>query len=100
MNGGFFGRYVRVLVTTALAFFLFTVAACGGGSSAGLSNGNDPPSGIIGPLTGNWQLVLLQEEPTPATKLSVSGFLQESNNALSGSVSGPDITASSGTLNC
>ena len=94
----FFGRYVRVLATTALAFLLLISASCGGSSAS--SKGNDPQSGIIGPLSGNWQLILLQQEPTPATELLVSGFLQESNNTFSGSVSGPNIVNSSGTLNC
>jgi hypothetical protein len=48
-------------------------------------------------LTGNWQLDLLQEEPRPQTPLSVSGFVVDSNNALTGSV---EVPAVAGQHNC
>lgn len=71
---------MKIAIATLLAVILLT-AACGGGSSTATSNG---------PLTGNWQFILTQQEPPPTTPVPVSGFLQESgNNTLVGSVSVP-----------
>lgn len=76
---------MRTLASTSLAFFLLALAACGGGSA--------PPPTTGTSLTGNWQLDLLQEEPRPQTPLSISGFLVDSSNALTGSVEVPAVAA-------
>jgi hypothetical protein len=82
---------VRVLLTTLVVFLSFTFTACGGsGPSSSTTAG--------GPLTGNWQMSLVQEYPAPVTPLSVSGFLTQSNQTLAGSVEGPTITKTSGTV--
>jgi hypothetical protein len=73
---------VRIVATASLAVFLLILTACGGGTNS--------PIATSGPLNGNWQLDLLQEEPRPATPLSVSGFVQQSRtDALTGSVALP-----------
>jgi hypothetical protein len=64
------------------------LAACGKGSTP-------PPTS--GALTGNWQVDLLQQEPRPQNALSVSGFLVESDNTLTGSVEVPPVA---GQHNC
>jgi hypothetical protein len=88
----------RIVAAASLALLLLVLTACGNSSKSSTS---DPPSGVIGPLTGNWQLTLLQQEPLPSTQLSVSGFLQQSSNSLTGSVQGPNILGNSGsTVNC
>lgn len=86
---------MRILATTALAlaFFLLVLAACGGGNSSS-------SSATGGPLSGNWQLNLVQEEPRPQAVFPVSGFLLESNNALTGSVAVPIMGDDGGTVNC
>jgi hypothetical protein len=81
-------RSLRPLVTICLAVLLLVMAACGKGSTP-------PPTS--GPLTGNWQLDLLQEEPRPQNSLSVSGFLVQAENALTGSVQVPPVA---GQHNC
>ena len=68
-----------------VALLLLILTACGGGNSS------STPAG--GPLTGNWQLNLVQEYPRPQTLLSVSGFLVEANNALTGSVQVPSVAS-------
>jgi hypothetical protein len=77
-------KSVRILVTTLLALILMVAAACSSSNSTPVQNG---------PLSGNWQFNLQQNEPSPATALSFSGFLQESlesgGNALAGSLEVP-----------
>jgi hypothetical protein len=88
----------RIVAAASLTLLLLILAGCG---STSKSSTSDPQSGIIGPLTGNWQLTLLQQEPRPSTQLSVSGFLQQSSNSLTGSVQGPNIIGNNGsTVNC
>lgn len=88
----------KFVAAALLALLLLVLAGCGSSSKSSTS---DPPSGIIGPLTGNWQLTLLQQEPRPSTQLSVSGFLHQSGNSLTGSVQGPNIIGNNGsTVNC
>ncbi len=88
----------RIVAAASLAHLLLILAACGSSSKSSTS---DPQSGVIGPLTGNWQLTLLQQEPLPSTQLSVSGFLQQSSNSLTGSVQGPNINGNNGSVvNC
>jgi hypothetical protein len=82
---------VRTPVTASLAFLLLIAAACGGG------NPSVDPSGSA---SGNWQVDLLQNYPGPQTQLSVSGFLVETNNALTGSVQGPTVFNPSGVVEC
>ena len=70
--------------------FLFILSGCGSGSSNAPSNG---------PLSGNWQLNLMQNYPHPPTQLSVSGFLVQSSNSLNGTFQVPAI-ALGGTTEC
>lgn len=76
---------MRILGIISLVFLLLASAACGGGSSSS-------STATSGSLSGNWQLNLVQEEPRPQTALSVSGFFQQSDNALTGSVSVPPVS--------
>ena len=70
---------MRSFIAPLLACAIVVLAACGGGtSSSSLNNGA---------ISGNWQINLSQERP-PA-QLSVSGFLLQSNNSLTGSVARP-----------
>ncbi len=80
---------MRVLLTTLLAILSFAFTGCGGSSSS-----NSTTAG--GPLTGNWQINLVQEYPSPVTPLSVSGFLTQSDQTVVGSVQGPTITNAKG----
>ena len=82
---------MRTLVTISLASLLLIAAACGGGN---------PVVDPSGSASGNWQVDLLQNYPGPQTQLSVSGFLVESNNSLTGSVQGPTISNPSGVVEC
>ncbi len=82
---------MKILAKTLLALLLLICTGCGGSSSS------TPASA---PLSGNWQLSLVQNYPTPPAQLSVSGFLTEANNALAGSVQGPTITDAKGTITC
>jgi hypothetical protein len=77
------------LLSSALFTLLCVLTACGRGNpSTFLSNVSN------GPLSGNWQLNLLQQYPTAsAGALSASGFLVQSNNLLTGSVQGPDVNS-------
>jgi len=87
-----FGEHVKTLASTSLVFVVLIFSACGGGGS--------PSFSANGPLSGNWQLNLLQNYPPPSTPLSVSGFFLESDNTLSGSLQGPTIIDPSGTVSC
>ncbi len=84
---------MKTRATAFLTLVLMTLAACGGSSH--------PSSSTSGALTGNWQLNLLQENPSTGTPLFVSGFLTQSNDALTGSVQGPTIlSANKQMVNC
>jgi len=80
---------MRTLAATLLAFIALISAGCGGSSSS---------SAAAGPLSGNWQLNLNQNYPTPQTQLSASGFFLGSSNALTGSVQGPTVASSNGNV--
>ena len=67
----------------SIALLVISLVGCGGGSST-------KPAG--GPLSGNWQLMLTQEFPRPQVMLSVSGFLNQSSNSITGSVQVPPST--------
>lgn len=82
---------MRILPITLSAALLLASAACGGGQPSTQANG---------PLTGNWQLNLVQNYPAPQAQLSASGFLVESSDRLTGSVVGPTIASSNGSHNC
>ena len=86
---------MRILAASSLALLLLLSASCGGGSGSG-SSSNAPD----GPLSGNWQLNLVQNYPAPQTLLSVSGFLVESSSGLTGSVQGPTIISPNGKRDC
>ena len=58
-------------------------AGCGGGSQS---------SPASGPLAGNWQFSISPEEPTPRETFGISGFLQQTGNAVSGSLAFPTST--------
>lgn len=81
-------RYLRILALVVLVALGLIGIGCGGGSSQTAALG--------GPLSGNWQITMTQNYPTstPSTVLSASGFLVETNDALSGSVQGPTISGS------
>jgi hypothetical protein len=94
------GRSVRVLGTASLALLFLILAACGGGAH--------PTSSTSNALSGNWQLVLFQEYPGPKTTLSISGFLAQADDAITGSVQAPSegtknlcggVSPLSGTIN-
>lgn len=74
---------MRNLSIASMALFLLLLAACGGGSSSS--------STAASTLSGNWQLNLVQEEPRPQSSLSISGFLAQDNEALTGSVATPSV---------
>lgn len=86
------GQLVRTLAIALLALPCLILAACGRGSSS--------PTTASGPLSGNWQMNLLQVDPSPQKALSVSGFLAQAKDVLTGSVQGPTITNQSGVTNC
>ncbi len=46
---------------------------------------------MTGPLSGNWQISLLQQYPLPLTPRSASGFLSQSDTDLSGSIQTPAV---------
>jgi hypothetical protein len=79
-----------------LSFVLTILTACGSSSHSSTT--------ATGALSGNWQINLLQEFPNqtqPLRTLSVSGFLSQSGNDVTGSVQGPSILSSNGSvLNC
>lgn len=72
---------MRTVAVSSVILFSFALASCGGGG-----NSNNPQSG---PLSGNWQITLTQEYPRPQALLSVSGFLSQSANAVTGSMQVP-----------
>lgn len=78
---------MRNLVTASYALLVLsltlTLTDCGGGSSSS--------SSASGPLSGNWQVNMTQQYPSPVVQLSASGFLQQSGDTLSGSFQGPTI---------
>jgi hypothetical protein len=79
-----FEKPVKILtLTTVLVSLLIPLGGCGGG--------NNTPTAPVGALSGNWQLNLLQIEPRPQTALSLSGFIVDSENALTGSVQVPPL---------
>jgi hypothetical protein len=67
---------VRTLATVSLAILALILTACGGSPAI-------TPSG--GPLSGNWQINLLQQYPKQ-TPLSASGFIAQANEAITGSI--------------
>jgi hypothetical protein len=83
---------LRVIATASLAYLVFVLGGCGGSSSSS-------SSAKQGPLAGNWQITLTQEIPAqnPIVQLSVSGFLLESNNSVTGSLALPGDGT---TFNC
>ena len=75
------GRIVEAVLTALLAFLLVILVGCGGSSSS------TPAS--TGALSGNWQVNLVQDYPLPVTNLSVSGFVVQSSETLTGNVEVP-----------
>ena len=73
---------MRKLGTVLLATTFLSFAGCGGSSSSSSSSVN----------TNNWQFSLIQEEPRPQTTLPVTGFLNQSKSAISGSMVVPTST--------
>jgi len=84
------GRLARIAAATCISLFLFICIGCGSKSSTSTN----------GPLTGNWQLNLTQNYPTPSAQLSASGFLVQASNSLTGSVQGPVIIGASEFHEC
>ena len=82
---------VRMVAVALLAGFVFLHSGCGS------SPVNSQPAGA---LSGNWQLNLLKNYPFQQEQLSASGFLQQSNGKLTGSVQGPTTTNTNGTATC
>lgn len=76
------GRFVKVVATALLAFLSLILVGCGGSSST---------PAATGALSGNWQVNLVQNYPLPVTPLSVSGFVVQSNDTLTGSVEVPTV---------
>jgi hypothetical protein len=77
------GRLLRILSIAAIASLAAIAISCGGSSA------KDPASA---PSTGNWQFILAQTYPIPATTLNVSGFMVEgSDGTLSGSLQVPAL---------
>lgn len=77
------------ILASALFVPLLLLAACGRGNPSTILSGTNN-----GPLSGNWQLNLLQQYPAAsAGALSASGFLVQSKNTLTGSVQGPDANS-------
>lgn len=77
------------ILASALFVPLLLLTACGRGNPSTILSGTNN-----GPLSGNWQLNLLQQYPTAsAGALFASGFLVQSDNALTGSVQGPDANS-------
>jgi hypothetical protein len=75
-------NFVKTLLATSVALVALALASCGGGNAGGIA--------IAGtPLSGNWQVNLLQLQPGPATPLSVSGFFLQSADSLAGTVFTP-----------
>ncbi|HZR57335.1 MAG TPA: hypothetical protein VFA74_10715 [Terriglobales bacterium] len=83
---------MRFLATASLVGTLLLSIACGGDSSSSSSSQNSAPN-------GNWQINLTQGEPptNPQFAWSISGFLQHSDNSLTGSMV---IPGNPKNLNC
>jgi len=81
---------VRIFAAALVVLVLLISASCGGSSHAATG----------GALTGNWQINLSQNYPLPPTQISISGFLSESSDGLTGSVQGPTEISSNGKQNC
>ncbi len=79
-----------MIAVALLAISVSVYSGCGSSSSSS--------SQSVGALDGNWQFNLTQNYPLPAPtpQPSFSGFLQESNGSLSGSVQGPTLTGGNG----
>jgi hypothetical protein len=83
LSGRLQGRLLRSLGIIAVASLGFITAACGGPSKV------TPPSEAS---TGNWQFILAQRYPIPATTLNVSGFMTEGKDgSLTGSLQVPAL---------
>jgi hypothetical protein len=92
---------VRVFGTISLALLFLVSVSCGGGSHPAPSTNNA--------LSGNWQFTLNQSYPGPTnTTLSISGFLAQGDDAITGSVQAPSegtknlcggVSPLSGTIN-
>jgi hypothetical protein len=81
----------RLLAVALLAASVLSHSGCGSSSVS------PPPPGA---LSGNWQFNLIKNNPFQQEQLFASGFLQQSNGDLTGSVQGPTTTAVSGTVTC
>lgn len=81
----------RMLAVALLAVSVFLHSGCGGSSSSSQS---------VGALSGNWQFNLVKNYPFQKEQLSASGFLQQSNGNLTGSVQGPATTSPGGGVTC
>jgi hypothetical protein len=64
------------------------LTACGSSSAKPATNG---------PLTGNWQVTMLQQYPKGPQTLGISGFLVQADDALTGSVNGPTTLSNNGS---
>lgn len=82
----------RIRALALLSVYVLFQAGCG-------SNSSKPPS--LGALSGNWQFNLVKNYPFAQEQLFVSGFLQQSNENVTGSVQGPVTTSVGGSaVNC
>ena len=82
----------RMFAVALLAASVLLNSNCGSSSSS-----SSQPTGA---LSGNWQFNLVKNYPFAQEQLSASGFLQQSNANLSGSVEGPTTTSVNGTVTC
>jgi hypothetical protein len=94
MSIKFSGRLATIPASLLLFSLALIAVAC---SDTGKIT---PPSVPSGPLTGNWQFNLLQDYPRPPTNLAVTGTMSQTNEALTGSMQGPTIVNTNGTINC
>jgi hypothetical protein len=82
----FVQKFIKTIFAVSAVLLALALAGCGGGTSGG-------GIALTGtPLSGNWQVNLLQLQPGPATPLSVSGFFLQSEDSLAGTVSTPPST--------
>jgi hypothetical protein len=79
---------MRILapITLAMLALALLLEGCGGGTSGGVPVNNSNP------LSGNWQVNFLQQEPSPPTQLGASGFFRQSGNVISGTLEVPPST--------